>query len=457
VSDDRREPAGVPDIGPQEQPSGDPESGDPELIPGRHRVGAPHDDRRRRGARLAGRSLVAVFAVLILAATGTEWAIKSSADAGIQARSVQAVDTSDSNIDSPSATTSPESGTVATHPAESILLLGSDSRAGANGNAGNDNGSVDTSVSQSDTLMVAHISADRQHVTVLSIPRDLEIPAPSCKQWSNGVVSNNDQPISRGEMWKITNAYAVGGPACTVKAVQQLTGLRIDRVIGIDFVGFQAMVDAVGGVRVNVCQPIIDAELGTVIPTAGDQLIHGDTALSLVRARKVAGDPTGDLGRIRRQQVVLSALLRQVTSAGTLLSPARLNAFLQAFVQNTYTDNVTVDDLVTLAQSFGTPDPSKVTFYTLPTHISEVNPDGLALDTSAAAPVFHALVNDQLLPGEVATDAAAPTSATPPATDSGVEPLATQDQSPQDQSPQDHAPSSVADLSAVNAGQPQCA
>ena len=171
------------------------------------------------------------------------------------------------------------------------------------------------------------------------------------------MVSNSDQPVSAGEMWKITNAYAVGGPACTVKAVQQLTGLRIDRVIGIDFVGFQAMVDAVGGVEVNMCRPIIDAELGTVIPTAGEQLIHGDTALSLVRARKVEGDPTGDLGRIRRQQVVLSALLRQVTSAGTLLSPARLNAFLQAFVQNTYTDNVTVDDLVALAQSFGTPDP----------------------------------------------------------------------------------------------------
>ena len=115
----------------------------------------------------------------------------------------------------------------------------------------------------------------------------------------------------------------VGGPACTVRAVQQLTGLRIDRVIGIDFAGFKAMVDAVGGVQVNICQPIIDTELGTVIPTVGQQVITGDTALNLVRARQVHGDPTGDLGRIRRQQIVLSALLREVTSAGTLLSPAK--------------------------------------------------------------------------------------------------------------------------------------
>jgi len=249
------------------------------------------------------------------------------------------------------------------------------------------------------------------------------------------VVSTVDQPIKPGEMWKITNAFAVGGPPCTVKAVQQLTGLRIDRVIGIDFVGFQAMVDAVGGVQLDICAPIVDATLGTVIPTAGEQLIHGDTALSLVRAREVQGDPTGDLGRIRRQQVLLAALLRQVTSAGTLLNPATLNAFLQAFVQNTYTDNVTIDDLVALAQSFGTPDPARVTFYTLPTHVSAVNPDGLAPDTATAAAVFRALLNDQPLTDAPPASAAPTATGSPAAVDSSAD----------------------AALSPVNAGQPTCA
>jgi len=381
-----------------------------------------------------------VLAVLVLVATGTGWSIKSNADAGIQARSVQAVDTTDAAINTPTAT-------AATYSAENILLLGSDSRAGANGNTGNTDSSVDTSVAQSDTLMIAHISADRRHGTVLSIPRDLEIPAPTCQQWSNGVVSTTDQPIRPGEMWKITNAYAVGGPACTVKAVQQLTGLRIDRVIGIDFIGFQAMVDAVGGVQIDICRPIIDATLGTVIPTAGEQLIHGDTALSLVRAREVQGDPTGDLGRIRRQQVLLSALLRQVTSAGTLLNPATMNAFLQAFVQNTYTDNVTIDDLVALAQSFGTPDPSKVTFYTLPTHTSPVNPDALTPDTDTATPVFQALLDDQPLPD--ASTAPAPSTPAGAATDRST---------PTPTVPVPAlSPLAAAALSPVNAAQPQCA
>ena len=134
----------------------------------------------------------------------------------------------------------------------------------------------------------------------------------------------------------------------------------------------------------------------------GVQAIGGQQALNLVRARKVQGDTDSDLARIRRQQIVLSSILQQVTSAGTLLNPAKLDAFLQAFVQNTFTDNVTIDDLVTLAQSFGTLDPSRVTFFTLPTVPSSSDPDALDVDEDKAQAVFDALVNDQPLPGEPA-------------------------------------------------------
>ena len=114
--------------------------------PGPARQGVPRRRRRpgrRRGLWVAVRAVVGVVAVLLLVVTGTEWVIKSNADAGIQARSVQAVDTSDANIATPTATVP---GPAATYPAENILLLGSDSRAGANGNVGNTNSSVDTSV-----------------------------------------------------------------------------------------------------------------------------------------------------------------------------------------------------------------------------------------------------------------------------------------------------------------------
>ena len=373
--------------------------------------------------RTVGRVSVALLAALVLVATGLEWTIKSRADSGILSRSVQAIVTDDTNLSTPTAVpTAPGSFTP-----ENILLLGSDTRAGAaNAAAGGTDDSTADGVANSDTLMIAHISSDR-HVTVLSIPRDTMIDAPTCKVWdgATGQLSDQTQPTSKGEKWHINSAYSVGGPQCTVRAVQDLTGLKIDRVIGIDFAGFQNMVDALGGITVNVCRPIVDGELGTVIPDGGVQTIQGDTALNLVRARKVEGDTDSDLARIRRQQIVLSAILQQVTSAGTLLNPGKLDGFLQAFVQNTFTDNVTIDDLVALAQSMGNLDPSKVTFYTLPTVPSESNPDALDPAEPAASAVFDALLNDRPLPGEDGATNASETPALPTPSGGSADSLAT--------------------------------
>ena len=391
---------------------------------------APHDPLRTpaagpvhradhhygHGLLIAGRIAIALVAVIVLAATGWEWVIKSRADSGIISRSVQAIVSDDTNLSTATAAP-PAPGAYAP---ENILLLGSDTRSGANGDDSNTDSSTGDGVANSDTQMIAHISGDRQHVTVLSIPRDTMIDAPTCKSWdaATGTLSEDDYPVSEGDRWHINSAYSVGGPQCSVRAVQDLTGLKIDRVIGIDFAGFKNMVDALGGISVNVCGPIIDAELGAVVAAGGVQNIQGEQALSLVRARKVEGDTDSDLARIRRQQIVLSAILQQVTSAGTLLNPAKLDAFLQAFVQNTFTDNVTIDDLVTLAQSFGTLDPSRVTFFTLPTVASG---DALEVDETKAPAVFDALLNDQRLPGEPGaetptTTAQAPTTASAEAT-----------------------------------------
>jgi hypothetical protein len=119
---------------------------------------------------------------------------------------------------------------------------------------------------------------------------------------------------------------------------------------------------------------------------------------------------------------VLSAILQQVTSAGTLLNPAKLDAFMQAFVQNTFTDNVTIDDLVTLAQSFGTLDPSRVTFFTLPTVPSVYDSEALDPDETKAPAVFSALLNDQPLPGEPAATSAAEQTPAPTNTASTAPP-----------------------------------
>ena len=405
---------------PRDTPS--PATGQTE-VPGQQRQ---HAHSATHGLLIAGRVAVALVAVVVLLVTGWEWSIKARADSGILSRSVNAIVSDDSNVSTATGAPAPAGG----FQAENILLLGSDTRSGANGDASNSNSSTSDGVANSDTLMVAHLSADRQHVTVLSIPRDTWIDAPTCKQWdaNTGQLSDADYPVSRGDQWHVNWAYSVGGPQCTVRAVQDLTGLQIDRVIGIDFSGFKNMVDALGGITVDVCGPIVDRELQTVVAAGGVQTIGGEQALSLVRARNVIGDTDSDLARIRRQQIVLSSILQQVTSAGTLFNPSKLDAFLQAFVQNTFTDNVTIDDLGVLAESFGTLDPSRVTFFTLPTTPSTSDDGALDVDQSKAPEVFDALINDRPLPGEPAAsetpttpgESTAATSASGEASGTGV-------------------------------------
>ncbi len=384
--------------------------------------------RRRHGGWLyAGRSVAALVAIITLLGVGVEWKIKDRADVGLQDNAVPAINLADPHISSartvPSVVTNSAgvqtteaAKAPATYAPENILLLGSDTRAGGNGAIGGNDSST-SGTANSDTLMVAHISGDRQHVTILSIPRDTMIPAPTCKVWNatTGKLSDQYQVNSPGELYHINSAYSVGGPKCTVTAVQSLTGLGITRMIGIDFSGFEGMVNALGGITVGICRPIVDTVLGTVMPTAGVQKITGAQAIQLVRARDVIGDTQSDLARIHRQQVVLSAILRQVTQAGTMLNPGKLDAFLQAFTKNTFTDNVTLEDLVTLAGSLGSLDPAHVTFYTLPTVPSAAIPGALDVDKSKAAVVFDDLINDLPLPGE-STAAKAPTAPSTPQT-----------------------------------------
>ena len=123
---------------------------------------------------------------------------------------------------------------------------------------------------------------------------------------------------------KLNTAYQVGGPRCVTKVVQELSGLAVNHFLGVDFSGFKDMVDAVDGVPVCLEKPLRDSVLGTVVDRAGTSVLTGDQALNFVRARHVVGDPTSDYGRIHRQQVFLSALLRQTLSAGTLLDLGRL-------------------------------------------------------------------------------------------------------------------------------------
>lgn len=179
------------------------------------------------------------------------------------------------------------------------LILGSDSR-----QSGGDPTDWEYGAQRSDVLMVANISADRQHITLMSIPRDswVEIPGQG--------------------MSKINAAYSYGGADLTVKTVQELTGIRIDHFMIVDFESFKEITDLLGGVS---------------IPTAeGTQTMDGDEALSFVRERYSL--PGGDFDRVRRQQAWMQGIASSAQQQGVLSSAGKLNQYAEALLNHSAVD-----------------------------------------------------------------------------------------------------------------------
>ncbi|RRO13290.1 LytR family transcriptional regulator [Saccharopolyspora rhizosphaerae] len=275
---------------------------------------------------------------------------------------------------------------------QNFLMIGSDTRAGASA-ADGVGSEADEPGARSDTTMIAHIPADRSRVELVSFPRDLQVNMPACERWDpkTGQYSNEVVPPKEGA--RLNEAYAVGGPLCTTKVIQQVSGLRMDSFLGIDFNGFKSMVDAVHGVEICTPKPVVDSTLGTVIPEAGRHTLTGDQALTYVRARHVEGDPTSDYGRMQRQQMFLSSLLRKTMSSQVLLDPRKLSDFVKAVSANTFGDNVSADRLMGLGQQLQGLDPNKVTFVTVPT-TGYANEEGKeVLREDAAKSLFQSMID----------------------------------------------------------------
>lgn len=358
-------------------------------------------ERARRWALLTGKATVTAVAAAVFLATAAGWIVTEYLDSRF--REISALDP-DSVQDAP--------GQLGD---ENFLIVGSDTRVGAQ--AGDDVGTVDqVGGARADTIMIAHLPEDRSRAVVVSFPRDLDITRPPCALWDPVTGAYSPQIDPGGTGVKINTAYEVGGPRCLTRVVQQLSGLVVNHFLGVDFQGFKDLVDAVGGVQVCVEQPLEDAELGVILPQAGVATIAGDTALGFVRARNVEGDPTGDYGRIVRQQLFLSSLLRELLSAETVFSAGRLRAVTSAIAANTFGENVETRTLLRLAQSMQGLNAADVTFITVPT-VGEANENGneVLRDADTAA-LFDAIVDGTPLPGEApATSPPAPAPPPPPA------------------------------------------
>jgi LCP family protein required for cell wall assembly len=236
-----------------------------------------------------------------------------------------------------------------------VLVMGSDTREGANGKGiGGDTPGL------SDTTILLHLSADRKFAYGVSLPRDAMVERPACPR-KNG---NGTDP---GGLTQFNAAYAIGGPACTVKTVESLTGIRIDHFVVVDFVGFRSMVNAINGVTVCVPQEVNDT-IGHIQLPAGTYKVNGQQALDYVRVRHDLGAPTGDIGRMKRQQTFISAMIKKVVSAGTLANPVRLLKFLNAATNSLTTDPgfANLKQLASLGNSLKSIGLDNVKFITVP-------------------------------------------------------------------------------------------
>lgn len=268
-----------------------------------------------------------------------------------------------------------------------ILLMGSDTREGAN--AKGHGNAIDIAGARSDTTILLHISGDRTRAMAVSIPRDSMVQIASCKSDSGALVGGN--------VARINEAFLVGGPGCAVRTVSELTGISIDHYVVVDFTGFKDVVSALDGVEVCLNKPVDDRDSRLNLP-AGRSIVKGEDALAFVRARETLGDGS-DISRISRQQEFLSSAIRKATSVGVLTNPAQLYAVLSAGTKSLTTDQgfASFDSLKEMAINVSGVQPDKIVFATVPWM---GNADGATISwvPSQAAQLWDAIKYDRQWP-----------------------------------------------------------
>lgn len=247
-----------------------------------------------------------------------------------------------------------------------VLVIGSDSREGANDVDGA-GATGTTSGMRSDTTMLVHIAANRSHVDVVSIPRDTLVDIPSCTL-PDGSTTEPQSDVM------FNSAFQTGGEggdlgaaaACTIMAVEELTGVFVDDFVVVDFAGFINVIDALGGVAMYVPEDI-DDHLAQLTLEQGCRLLNGTEALGFARVRKTVGDGS-DISRIGRQQDLVLAIIQEALSTNLLKNPPRLYRFLDTSTQTLTTGSRigSVSALAGLGTSLASIGSDDITFITMP-------------------------------------------------------------------------------------------
>ncbi|MDQ1660041.1 MAG: hypothetical protein QOJ68_21 [Blastococcus sp.] len=267
------------------------------------------------------------------------------------------------------------------------------------------------------TVQIVSVSAAGNRAVLVSVPPTAMVDTPLCRTPAGAL----REPVTE----EFASSLLQGGPACLVRTVQQLSGLRIDHYLGVDLAKLPGMVDALGGVPFCTV-PSASSSAAALPPPPGPSTLTGRTAAGFLRPGTADPDATG-AAVAERSQRLLTATLRSALTVGSLADPVRLARFLnRAADALTVDDQTTLGDLRVLAGSLGSLSGDAVQRAGLPVTKVGYVPAGAqrpfaVLDGAASRALFDAVIGSTRLPPEAtgAGDAAPPgptaPSAAPPA------------------------------------------
>jgi LCP family protein required for cell wall assembly len=276
-----------------------------------------------------------------------------------------------------------------------ILLIGSDSRGGANSRFG-----AGISGQRSDTIMILHISPGHRGATVLSIPRDSMVPYLSCPAAGPGSPGQQAEP---GQTERINATFADGGPGCLWKTVEHETGIHIDHFIELTFTGFERIINDIGGVNICLPEPVDDPDSGLHL-AAGLHHVRGAEALAFWRERHIG---TGsDLQRIQRDQYLMASLLQGIAHSDILGSPAKIYSVVVDAASAMTTDSgLDLNTMLQVADSLRGLSAGAVQFVQVPEVPYPGDPAAeVMFEQPQASQLFTAISNDTA-PSDPATSA----------------------------------------------------
>jgi LCP family protein required for cell wall assembly len=240
-----------------------------------------------------------------------------------------------------------------------VLLVGSDTRAGID-QAGNDNfgGTKEVKGQRSDTIILLRVDPKKNQASMLSVPRDLYVP------------------ISGTQRSDRINTAFESGIDKLIATVSANLGIPIDHAVQVDFNGFRGIVSAVGGVQIYSPARARDKVTGLNISNPGCIELDGNQALAFVRSRhyeyfengRWRTDPTGDIGRIQRQQDFVRRVLKKANQKARGLDALAINRLVGTGIKNVkIDDSFSIGEIGDLAQRFRSLDPNAVQMLTIPT------------------------------------------------------------------------------------------